>query len=610
MSFNKILVFDGGVGTELYERGFYINRPFEELNLNAPAEVIAVHKAYISAGADVITTNTFSIAKHQLRKFDIESQQSAIVHAALANARKAVAGTSAQIAFSMGPLGELVEPLGSTALSEARDEYQSITKLCVKAGAPDFYILETFTNVDEMLAAITGIQMVDAKTPIIASMALRSAQDEKLADFALRVGELKNVEALGINCSEGPSDLLSTLKKLVALTKKPIVCQPNAGLPRNINGRYFYMTSPDYLGKYARRYLELGAAGVGGCCGTGPNHIRAVAAAVKVAGAQRRATENTSTVSVLKEQDRAPRPSMLDRKQSAVSQALASNRKIYSMEILPPKGVNTEKITADLEVIAQSGKFSFVNIPDGARASTRVSSLHLAAKVQRDFLGRLNVIPHFTTRDRNLIALQSDLLGAWVNGVHDVLLVTGDPPKLGNNRDATAVYDIDSIGLTYLVDSLNRGTSPLGENLGGGTGFGIGVAVNPTAQDLDVEESRWKFKLESGADFGVTQPIFDADSYLRWIEKIGAQFYRPHLVGIWPLVSLRNAEFMANEVPGIHVPKWVLEEMEKAGDSLDEAKKRGIEIAQKVMKRLEDSSAGFCISAPLGRVSVALEVVQ
>jgi methionine synthase I (cobalamin-dependent) len=244
MVFDRILVFDGGVGTELYERGFYINRPFEELNLNAAADVIAVHKAYISAGADVITTNTFSIARHQLQKFDIEGQQKTIIRAALENARKATHGTNCLIAFSMGPLGVLVEPLGPTALSEAETEYRKITENCVEFGAPDFYILETFTNVDELLAAVSGIRLADPKTPIIASMALRSNQEEKLLDFAIRAGELETVDALGINCSDGPSDLLTTLGKLVLLTKKPLIVQPNAGVPQNINGRVFLNTTP------------------------------------------------------------------------------------------------------------------------------------------------------------------------------------------------------------------------------------------------------------------------------------------------------------------------------------------------------------------------------
>ncbi len=607
MDFSQVLVFDGGVGTELYERGFYINRPFEELNLNAPDDVVRVHRDYIDAGADVITTNTFSIAKHQLRKFDIEEVQERIIKSSLENAAKACQGRDVSIAFSIGPLGVLVEPLGPTGLDEARAEFSEIAALAKKNGHFDLYILETFTNVDEILAAISGIRESDKTTPIIASMVLRSQQGEKISDFAERVAKRSDIQAIGINCSDGPSDLLSTLKKLAPITDKPIIAQPNAGVPRNINGRYFYMTSPDYLGKYAKRYLELGVAGVGGCCGTGPDHIRAVRSAVKMAGARKRATVKIEGAP--KEIERSPRPSLEERKDSPIARALSRGEKIYSMEILPPRGVCTEKLFRDLESIVAHGKYSYVNIPDGARASTRVGSMHLAAKIQNHFQGRLNALPHFTTRDRNLIALQSDLLGAWVNGVRDVLLVTGDPPKLGNNRDATAVYDIDSIGLTYLADSLNRGTSPLGEALGRGTGFAIGVATNPTASDMSLEISRWRYKIESGADFAVTQPIFDPESFLLWMDKIQKD-YRPHLIGIWPLVSLRNAEFMANEVPGIHVPKWVLSEMEKAGDSKEDAVKRGIDISRKVIERLESLAGGFCISAPMGRVEVALEVLK
>lgn len=603
----EILTFDGAIGTELYERGFYINRPFEELNLSSAADVIAVHEGYIRAGAQVITTNTFSITRTQLRKFDIENQQEKLLHAGISNADRARQGTPTKVGLSIGPLGVLVEPLGSFGLDEAQEEFRRVAEIASQAGTFDLYILETFTHVSELGAAISGIRKVDPNRPILASMSLKSMQNELIESFAKTIGERSDVQALGLNCSEGPSDLLSSLNKLVHLTAKPIVCQPNAGVPRHVNGRYFYMTSPDYLAKYAKRYAEAGAAGVGGCCGTGPDHIRAIRGAIRMMNAKR--PENRrEKVRVESSNASSARIPLLERKTSQVGQALAAGRKVVSIEMLPPKGTDLTKFFGGVEQVIAAG-VQFINVPDGARASTRVGSLHLAAALQRKFSNSVSVIPHFTTRDRNLIALQADLIGASINGVTDVLCVTGDPPKLGNNKDATGVYDIDAIGLTYLLDCLNRGTSPSGELLGQGTGFGVGVASNPTATNLDLELQRWNYKVDSGADFSITQPIFDPDAFLRWRDRLGKS-YIPHFIGIWPLISLRNAEFMANEVPGVHVPPWVIEEMEKAGDNKEEATKRGIAIARGVMEKLAGACEGFCVSAPLGKVSIAIEVVR
>jgi homocysteine S-methyltransferase len=614
----QVTVFDGGIGTELYERGFYINRPFEELNVSAASDVRSVHEAYIEAGADVITTNTFSISRPQLRKFDIDGQQKELLTAALKIANEARTGAGRgrdlKVGLSIGPLGVLVEPLGPYGLDEARRDFADVARLaCAAADSGlgfDAYLLETFTNVDELNAAIDGVRSVDPQRAILASLSVHGNDSHLLEGFSSRIGGRDDVQALGLNCCDGPSDLFASLKHLLTLTSKPVVVRPNAGVPRQINGRYFYMTSPDYLGKYAKRFTEAGASGIGGCCGTGPNHISAIRNAVRMVNARaqgnERAADEESTHRI--ESRERSRPSLEARAPvSSIAAHLAQGRKILSIEVLPPKGTQVETFFEGISRISGAG-IQFVNIPDGARASTRVSSLHLAALVQARTGGKISVIPHFTTRDRNLIALQADLLGASMAGVHQVLLVTGDPPKLGNNRDATGVYDIDSIGLTYLVDCLNRGVTPSGDTLGGTTHFAIGVASNPTAINPEVELQRWKYKVESGADYAITQPIFDPESYLRWRDQLGASD-RPHVVGIWPLVSLRNAEFMANEVPGVHVPKWALEEMEKAGENRVEAEKRGIAIARRVIRELESRCEGFCISAPLGKIDIALRTL-
>ncbi len=630
-----LLIFDGAIGTELYNRGFFINRPFEELNLSAPAEVEKVHLSYLQAGADVLTTNTFAASRPQLANFDIEARQQDILFSAIKSAHDAVNAylkTSEgqrrahrpAIGLSVGPMGDLVEPLGRVGLDEAEEEFKRIAEIAQRAGINfELYILETFSNLDELGAAVRGIRSADKATPILVSVHTKASQKRFLETFAKRFGSNSDIQAMGLNCSEGPSDLFKVAQHLLPLISRPLIVQPNAGLPRAVNGRYFYMTSPDYMAKFAKRFVELGASGVGGCCGTGPDHIAAIRQAFSMVRAQSGAlpsvVKSTGEGLGLRSVQEVPHSAvdalgptvpLSKREHSRVGQLLGSGKPVLSIEILPPRGTDLGKFLSYIEEIDRHG-IPFINVPDGARASTRVNSLHLAAYVSH-MKRNVRILPHFTTRDRNLIALQSDLLGCYINGVSDLLLVTGDPPKLGTNRDATAVYDIDSIGLTYLASSLNRGVSPTGDELGSGTGFGIGVASNPTAINIETEVQRWRYKVESGADFAVTQPIFDPDSFLRWRDRIGAS-YRPHVVGIWPLVSLRNAEFMANEVPGVHVPTWVLEEMAKAAQgphSLDESIKRGIDIAHRAMRRLENACEGFCVSAPLGKVPVAIETVR
>lgn len=610
---SNILVFDGAIGTELYGRGFYINRPFEELNLTAVSDVVAVHKSYIEAGAKVITTNSFSIPSFQLKKFDIEKQQTDLIVAALKNANTArteCGRDDIKIAMSVGPTGQLIEPLGPLGKAEVYEEYKRIGEIALNSKQPfDFFILETFSNVDELEEAYLGLRAGSNNKDIIASISVSSSgQDSLLQNLAQKFAS-HSVLALGLNCSEGPSQLFTALKKLVALTDHPVLVQPNAGIPQQINGRYFYMTSPDYLAKFAKRYVESGASGVGGCCGTGPEHIQAIVQAVKMSNAQKKATQQFSSQFESNEStQKFEVESFIERKASFIAESIATNKKFFSIEISPPKGCDMEAFFKSLEPLKQAG-ISFINMPDSPRATTRVSSLHAAIAVQNNKELALHALPHFTTRDRNLIALQSDLLGAYANGVRDILIVTGDPPKLGNNKDATGVYDVDSIGLTYLANCLNHGLSPSGEKLGSKTQFGLGVASNPTALNLELEIRRWRYKVESGADFAVTQPIFDADMYFRWMDKIKT-FSRPHMIGIWPFVSLRNAEFLANEVPGVLVPKWCLEEMAKAGDNREDAIKRGLDIAHKVMDKVYDQCAGFCVSAPLGKVPVGLELIK
>lgn len=611
---DRILVFDGAIGTELYDRGFYINRPFEELNISAPGNVKQMHLDYLQAGADVITTNTYSITKPLLKKFDIEDKQSLLLSAGLevANQARDESGKSqAKIALSLGPLGVLVEPLGPTSFEEVEEEYASLAHMALESGHRfDCYLLETFTIIEELKHAILGLRKIDPTTPIVACYSTRSSKKKKLSDFCRVIGQMDEVQALGLNCSEGPSDLLTQCEFVTPLINKPLLLQPNAGIPRHLNGRYHYMVSPDYLAKYTKRFVQAGARAIGSCCGTGPQHTQAISGAVAMVAAQDSAVQQVrgegGTFFALESE--RPRPSLEERSKSKMARALVESKDpIISIELTPPKAANMDSFLEKIDLLISHG-IQFANVPDGPRASTRVNSLHLASAVKKARGEALSLIPHFTTRDRNLIALQADLLGASINEVHELLLVTGDPPKVGNNKEATAIYDIDSIGLTHMVNCLNKGLSPKGDDLGDCTQFAVGVASNPTSINLELELKRFQYKLEMGADYTVTQPIFEADCFKRWLDKIeNAQF--PHLVGIWPLVSLRNAEFMANEVPGIHVPTWVLDEMEKSKDDKEDSIKRGVEIAQKVMDELKSICRGFVVSAPLGKTQVALDAL-
>lgn len=615
---HSYVVFDGGVATELYERGFFINRLYEELNLSNPRDVAGVHESYIEAGAMVITTNSFSLPGPHLEKYDLKPKQRELIQASIRIANDAIRNKKAngvRIALSLGPMSVLIEPLGPTSRDEVRQEYRNLATLARETPDFDLYILETFSNIDELECAIDGIRSVDPETPILASITTMSSEGNFIRLFAGRIGARNDVNALGVNCSEGPHDLLQSLKILRPLTTKPVVIQPNAGIPRSINGRYFYMTSPDYLAKHAKRFIEAGAFGVGGCCGTGPAHIRAIAQSVRMMEAKAPAAAGaspviTTEIGEIEIQERLPpvRRGLEERTQSRIAGKLGKKQKIISIELTAPRGTDLSRFLAALEKVNGAG-IDFVNVPDGARASTRVSSLHLAANINSNPSRGVTIIPHLTTRDRNLIALQSDLLGASVNGVHDLLLVTGDPPKLGNSKEATPVYDIDSIGLTYLVDRLNQGLTPQGDSLGSRTGFSIGVAANPTAINLELELERWRYKVESGADFAVTQPIYEADTFRRWRDRTGVT-YRPHIVGIWPFVSFKNAEFMAHEVPGVHVPAWALEMMSKTQENPEAAVRTGIEIAARIIREIGDDCEGYAISAPLGKVDVALEVLK
>jgi homocysteine S-methyltransferase len=475
-----------------------------------------------------------------------------------------------------------------------------------RAGVHGFAI-NALHDFNELESAIRAIRKISNK-PLFVNIGLhenlKTSYGHSLKQLA-DLGERHEIDVIGICGEIGPSTMLTAIEELRPLTSRPIMALPNAGLPRYINDQYIYLCNPDYIGKYAKRYIQAGANIVGGHSGVYENHIKAITNAVKMAQHAEVKTTSKLPASIQPITDQPTETKPLEQR-SLLGEALKKGEPIISVELVPPGLNDFTKFTARCAELEAAG-VRFVNIPDGARAMARISSFHLAAHVQKNF--KIEAIPHLTCRDRNLIGLQSDLLGAHISGIRNVLLVTGDPPKLGNNPGATAVYDVDAIGLTHIVSRMNRGLDIGGSATRQPAEFVIGVALNPTARNADVEVRRFQYKIEAGCDYAITQPIYNIESYKRFIDLVSGPL-PPIVMGIWPLVSLRNAEFLKYEVPGVDVPDWVIEEMKKAGDSKEEALKRGMDIAVRTMEEAKGLVAGFQVSAPFNKADVAIQVIR
>jgi methionine synthase / methylenetetrahydrofolate reductase (NADH) len=592
---NEILVFDGGVGTYLYEKGVYINTCFDELNLTNPDLVGQVHTDYINAGADIIETNTFGANQFKLSPHGLESKVYEINVSGAQIAKKAARG-KALVAGSIGPLGVQIEPLSKLSYDEAKDAFKEQIRGLIDGGV-DLIILETFSLVPELIQAIRGVRELDKEIPIIAQVTIseegKLLSGTQLAAFVSDVSGL-DIDAIGMNCSVGPKSMLDALEELKPLTTMPISVQPNAGLPQNVAGRNIYMTSPEYMAEYAKRFIQTGATIVGGCCGTNPSHIRAIRRAVQALRPTRRMDVKTEDLQVA-----APEALRVYEKseKSRLLNKLEKKQFVTLVELVSPRGVSPAKEIAKARKLYHSG-IDAINIPDGPRASARMSALALAAILQRDV--GIETVLHFACRDRNVIGMQSDLLGAWALGLRNILAITGDPPKLGSYPDATAVFDVDAIGLTNLITRLNHGLDLAGNPIGEPTGFSIGVGLNPGAVNIDEEIRRLDWKIEAGAEYIVTQPVFDVHILERFMSRL-KNVTLPIICGIWPLVSYRNAEFMNNEVPGASVPEEVMERMRKT-KSKEEGFAEGVKIAREVYEQIRNEFAGVQLAAPLGRI--------
>lgn len=605
---DSIHVFDGAMGTALYAKGVYINRCYDELNLSNPDLVREIHTEYLRAGADVIETNTYGATAHKLQQYGLEASLHEI-NAVGARLARECAGDDRYVAGAIGPLGLRIEPYGPTSFDEAKELFKTQAAALVEGGV-DLFVLETFSDLSEIRQAIRALREL-CDLPIIAQMTIMTDGNTQFGTtpevFTERLDQW-GADVIGLNCGVGPAIILGALEKMRAATKKKLSAQPNAGLPRDVQGRQFYMCSPEYMSKFAKRFIQSGAKFIGGCCGTTPAHIKLISDAVRAASPRAQRIAFTPGASVHVDEITPTDISVVPpEERSTWGRKIALGEFVTSVEVLPPKGVDSKKTLDSIRLLKEAG-VDGVNIPDGARAQSRMSALATAVLVEQQ-IGIESVL-HYCCRDRNLLGMMSDLLGAAALGIRNLLLITGDPPKMGPYPDATAVFDIDAIGLTNMVNKLNHGLD-LGNNpIGEPTAFCIGVGVNPGAINLDEEIKRFEWKVEAGAQYAITQPVFDTDQLADFIRRI-EHVRIPIIAGIWPLVSYRNAEFLHNEVPGVRVTPSIMERMRDASAISKEAgRDEGLKIARESLLEVRDLISGVQVSAPFGNVKYALEVFE
>ncbi|MGH9501793.1 MAG: bifunctional homocysteine S-methyltransferase/methylenetetrahydrofolate reductase [Terriglobales bacterium] len=593
---------DGATGTLLYAKGIFINRCYDELNVSQPDLIRQLHHDYLQAGAEIIETNTFGGNSFRLGRHSMENRVREINLSGAQLAREAAKSFDVWVAGSVGPLGVRIEPLGKTSFEEARAAFREQIAALVEGGV-DLLMLETFGYVEELHQAILAARDVDPRIPVVAHVTID--EDGNCLDgstpesFTPRI-ESWGVDVIGCNCSVGPVAMLEVVERIRGLTALPLAAQPNAGMPRSVEGRNIYLCSPEYMASYARKFVAAGVRLVGGCCGTTPEHIRVMKSAL-------RAFEARAKISPAKATSEAAlkaAPAVPLGNRSKVGAKIAAGEFLTMVEIVPPKGTDIRKEIEGARFLKSVG-VNAINIPDSPRASARMSNQALSMLVQQEV--GIEAILHYTCRDRNVLSMQSDLLGAAALGIQNLICITGDPPKMGNYPDATAVFDVDAIGLVNIVHNLNRGLDIGGNPMGTGTSFVIGVGANPGVPNIDEEIKRFEYKVEAGAECAVTQPVFDLkllEIFLRRIEHCKI----PVIAGIWPLVSVRNAEFMKNELR-VSVPDSIVERMARARTP-EAAREEGIAIAREMLVAVRDMVNGAQISAPSGRYSSAADVLE
>ena len=601
------LLCDGAMGTMFYARGIFINRCYDELNLSEPQIVRELHEEYLLAGAELIETNTFGANAARLKRFDLQGKVAEINAAGVRLARAAAEGIRekhahhALVAASLGPLGVA---RGSHDAAGLESIYAEQTVALVAAGV-DLFVIETATSLDEALAAARAARFADAALPIVAMVTVNengSMADGTTPEAAVAALEQAGVAVVGCNCSDGPNLVLQTIERMRAVTKLPLAAMPNAGVPNCVDGRSMYLSSPEYLGSFARKAARLGAMLIGGCCGTTPAHTKAMRSSLRAVQAQ---AEGLQGASVTVATPPVEPPRLAER--SRLGARIAQGEFVAMVEIVPPRGLDCSRELAGARLLRDLGVHA-INVPDSPRASARMSAGSLCVQLERDLGpgGGVETVLHFTCRDRNLLGIQSDLLGAASLGLRNVLCLTGDPPKMGSYPDATAVFDVDAVGLTRIARDLNHGLDLGKQPIGQSTGFVLACAANPGVPDLDAEVRRFAAKVEAGAEFAITQPVFDLDLLEMFLRRIES-FRIPVVAGIWPLTSVKNALFMRNDLK-VRMPESILERMGRQ-TTPEASRAEGVRIAQEMLRDARSSVQGVQVSAPFGRYELAAEVM-
>jgi methionine synthase / methylenetetrahydrofolate reductase (NADH) len=591
---------DGAMGTLLYSKGVFINRCYDELNLSQPDMIRDIHREYLQAGAEVIETNTFGGNEFRLSRHSLGDKVREINLAGARIAREANAKHNAWIAGSVGPLGIRIEPLGKTSLDEARAAFRDQIAALVEGGV-DILILETFGYLEELHQAILAARDVSKTIPIVAQVTID--EDGNCLDgsepevFTPKLDEW-GADVIGCNCSVGPIAMLGAIERMAKVTSKPLAAQPNAGMPRSVEGRNIYLCSPEYMSNFVPDFLTAGVKLIGGCCGTTPEHIRTMKSMLRIGGAREQRYE---VVTATRAQAVAP-PPLAER--SRLAAKVAAGEFVTMIEIVPPRGIDPKREIEGARFLKSVG-VDAVNIPDSPRASARMSNQALSLLIQQQV--GIEAVLHYTCRDRNVLGIQSDLLGAAALGINNLICITGDPPKLGNYPDATAVFDVDAIGLVNIVRNLNHGLDIGGNPIGNGTKFFVAVGANPGVPNIEEELRRFEYKVEAGAEAVVTQPVFDLDLLEQLVKRI-EQYKIPVIAGIWPLTSMRNAEFMKNELR-VSVPDEILNRMSKTTNA-ESARAEGVAIARDMLSAVRGFVQGAQISAPFGRYSSAVDVLE
>jgi homocysteine S-methyltransferase len=610
---------DGAMGTMLYARGIFINRCYDELNLSQPELVREIHAEYLQAGAEVIETNTFGGNAFRLGTHGLKDKVREINLAGVRLARECVnqirekQASEAFVAAAIGPLGVRLEPLGKVGLDEARAAFAEQIRALVEGGpgvGADLLVIETMTSLAEAEQALLAARSVAPAVPVVVMMTVDeegNCLDGSSAETAAVKLTEWGADAIGCNCSAGPATVLSVIERMRPVTTKPLAAMPNAGIPRAVEGRTIYLTSPEYMASFTRKLVKAGASIVGGCCGTTPSYTRAMKSSLRALEAMEGGVQvmelgrAESSKAAIKAASKVDPPALAER--SKIGAMVAAGDFVTMVEIVPPKGIDCSKELDGAEMLHRLG-VDAINVPDSPRASARMSAQSLCVQIQQHV--GIETILHYTCRDRNVLSIQSDLLGASSIGLKNILCLTGDPPKLGNYPNATAVFDVDAIGLVNVVHNLNYGLDIGKNSIGESTGFTISVAANPGVQDMDQEVRRFAFKVEAGAEFAITQPVFDLrvlEEFLRRIEG----FRIPVIAGIWPLTSLRNAEFMKNDLR-VSMPEEIMARM-AAVTSPEAARAEGVKIAQEMLAEARPMVQGVQVSAPFGRYSVAADVL-